>query len=175
MRRSRGDRLTRLRQRVRTAVEASFDDDQPPAEIAGSVAIGVFLTTLPTFGGNLLVMVALAARVAWINPVALFSSGIVINPLVKWGVYAVSVPIGVALLGPIDGGLSIDLSLSSNRPVLICLVVGSSIIAVLGSLLSYWLVCRMVVAYRRREIDVVEELADTVLTDGDEPTTDESK
>jgi len=175
MRRSRGARLIRLRQRVRTAVEASFDDDQPPAEIAGSVAIGVFLTTLPTFGGNLLVMVALAARVAWINPVALFSSGIVINPFVKWGVYAVSVPIGVALLGPIDGGLSIDLSLSGNRPVLIRLVVGSSIIAVLGSLLSYWLVRRMVVAHRRREIDVVEELADTVLTDGDEPTTDESK
>ena len=120
-------------------------------------------------------MVALAARVAWINPVALFSSGIVINPFVKWGVYAVSVPIGVALLGPIDGGLSIDLSLSGNRPVLIRLVVGSSIIAVLGSLLSYWLVRRMVVAYRRREIDVVEELADAVLTDGDEPTTDESK
>ena len=64
MRRSRGGRLTRLRQRVRTAVEASFDDDQPPAEIAGSVAIGVFLTTLPTFGGNLLVMIALAARIA---------------------------------------------------------------------------------------------------------------
>ena len=64
MRRSRGGRLTRLRQRVRTAVEASFDDDQPPAEIAGSVAIGVFLTTLPTLGGNLLVMAALAARVA---------------------------------------------------------------------------------------------------------------
>ena len=177
MRRSRGDRLTRLRQRVRTAVEASFDDDQPPAEIAGSVAIGVFLTTLPTLGGNLLVMAALAARIAWINPAALFSSGIVINPLVKWGVYAVSVPIGVALLGPIDGGLSIDLSLSGNRPVLIRLVVGSSIIAVLGSLLSYWLVRRMVVAHRRREIDVVEELADTMLTGGDEPTvsTDESK
>ena len=175
MRRSRGGRLTRLRQRVRTAVEASFDDDQPPEEIAGSFAIGVFLTTLPTFGGNLLVMVALAARVAWINPVALFSSGIVINPLVKWGVYAVSVPIGVALLGPIDGGLSIDLSLSGNRPVLIRLVVGSAIIAVLGSLLSYWLVRGMVVAYRRREIDVIEELADAVLTDGDEPTTDESK
>ena len=64
MRRSRGDRLTRLRQRVRTAVEASFDDDQPPAEIAGSVAIGVLLTTLPTLGGNLLVMAALAARIA---------------------------------------------------------------------------------------------------------------
>ena len=98
-----------------------------------------------------------------------------INPFVKWGVYAVSVPIGVALLGPIDGGLSIDLSLSGSRPVLILLVVGLSIISVLGSLLSYRLVRRMVVAYRRREIDVVEELADTVLTDGDEPTTDESK
>ena len=54
-------------------------------------------------------------------------------------------------------------------------MIGSSIIAVLGSLLSYWLVRRMVVAHRRREIDAVEELADTVLTDGDEPTTDESK
>ena len=62
--RPHGDRLTRLRQRVRTAVEAFSDDDQPPAEIADSVAIGVFLTTLPTFGGNLLVMVALAARIA---------------------------------------------------------------------------------------------------------------
>ncbi|MFC7042586.1 DUF2062 domain-containing protein [Halonotius sp. GCM10025705] len=170
MRRSRGGRLTRLRQRVRTAVEASFDDDQPPEEIAGSFAIGVFLTTLPTLGGNLLVMVALAARVAWINPVALFSSGIVVNPLVKWGVYAVSVPIGVALLGPIDGGLSVDLSLSGNRPLLVRVAVGSSIIAALAGLLSYGLVRQMVIAYRRREIDVVEELVDTVLTGDDEPT-----
>lgn len=91
--------------------------------------------------------------------------------------YAVSVPIGVALLGPIDGGLSIDLSVLGNQALLPQIMIGSSIIAVLGSLLSYWLVRRMVVAYRRREIDVVEELADTVLTDGDEPTvsTDESK
>ena len=167
MRRFRGGRLTRLRQRVRTAIEASFDDDQPPEEIAGSFAIGVFLTTLPTLGGNLVVMVLLASRVAWINTVALFSSGIVINPLVKWGIYAVSVPLGIYLLGPIDGGLAVELSLSGNRPLLVRLVVGSVLLALVAAAISYGFVRRMVVAYRRRHLTVVEEVADIVVREID--------
>jgi hypothetical protein len=166
MRRLR-DRLVRLRRRVETAIAASFDDEQSPAQIAGSFAIGVFLTTLPTLGGNILVMVALATRVGWINPVALFSSGLVINPPVKWGLYAISVPIGVALLGPIDGGLSVERSLSGNRPLVVRLLAGSTVVAISATLLSYVLVRRMVIAYRRREIDVVEELVDAVLVEGD--------
>jgi len=160
-------RFGRIRKRVRDAIEASFDHDQPPEQIAGSFAIGVFLTTLPTLGGNLVLMVILASRVAWINTVALFSSGIVINPLVKWGIYAVSVPLGIYLLGPIDGGLALELSLSGNRPLLVRLVVGSLLLAVVATVISYGLVRRMVVAYRRRHLTLIEEVADIVVSEID--------
>ena len=160
-------RLRRVRKRVRDAIEASFDDDQPPEQIAGSFAIGVFLTTLPTLGGNLVLMVILASRVAWINTVALFSSGIVINPLVKWGIYAVSIPLGISLLGPIDGGVALELSLSGNRPLLIRLVVGTALLAVVATAISYGLVRRMVVAYRRRHLTVIEGVADIVVNEID--------
>ncbi|TQQ79382.1 DUF2062 domain-containing protein [Halonotius roseus] len=160
-------RLRRVRNRVRDAIEASFDDDQSPEQIAGSFAIGVFLTTLPTLGGNLVLMVILASRVAWINTVALFSSGIVINPLVKWGIYALSVPLGIYLLGPIDGGIAVELSLSGNRPLLVRLVVGCVILAVVATAISYGLVRGMVVAYRRRNLTLVEEVADIVVREID--------
>jgi len=167
MRWPRSARLRRVRNRVRDAIEASFDADQPPAQIAASFAIGVFLTTLPTLGGNLLLMVILASRVAWINTVALFSSGVVVNPLVKWGIYAVSIPLGISLLGPIDGGVAVELSLSGNRPLLVRLVVGSVILAVVATAISYGLVRRMVVAYRRRHLTVIEEVADIVVREID--------
>ena len=167
MRWPRSARLRRVRNRVRDAIEASFDADQPPAQIAASFAIGVFLTTLPTLGGNLVVMVILASRVAWINTVALFSSGIIINPLVKWGIYAVSIPLGISLLGPIDGGVAVELSLSGNRPLLVRLVVGSVLLALLATVISYGLVRRMVVAYRRRHLTLVEEVADIVVREID--------
>lgn len=167
MRWPRSARLRRVRNRVRDAIEASFDADQPPAQIAASFAIGVFLTVLPTLGGNLVVMVILASRVAWINTVALFSSGIIINPLVKWGIYAVSIPLGIYLLGPIDGGVAVELSLSGNRPLLVRLVVGSVILAVVATTISYGLVRRMVVAYRRRHLTLVEEVADIVVREID--------
>ena len=160
-------RLRRVRNRVRETIEASFDDDQSPEQIAGSFAIGVFLTALPTLGGNLLLMVILASRVAWINTVALFSSGIVINPLVKWGIYAISIPLGIYLLGPIDGGIAVELSLSGNRPLLVRLVVGCVILAVVATAISYGLVRRMVVAYRRRNLTLVEEVADIVIREID--------
>ena len=167
MRWPRSARLRRVRNRVRDAIEASFDADQPPAQIAASFAIGVFLTTLPTLGGNLVVMVILASRVAWINTVALFSSGVVVNPLVKWGIYAVSIPLGISLLGPIDGGVAVELSLSGNRPLLVRLVVGSVLLALLATVISYGLVRRMVVAYRRRHLTLVEEVADIVVREID--------
>ena len=167
MRWPRSARLRRVRNRVRDAIEASFDADQPPAQIAASFAIGVFLTVLPTLGGNLVVMVILALRVAWINTVALFSSGIIINPLVKWGIYAVSIPLGIYLLGPIDGGVAVELSLSGNRPLLIRLVVGTALLAVVATAISYGLVRRMVVAYRRRHLTVIEEVADIVVNEID--------
>jgi len=167
MRWPRNARLGRIRNRLRDAIEASFDDEQPPEQIAGSFAIGVFLTTLPTLGTNIILMVILASRVAWINTVALFSSGVVINPLVKWGLYAVSVPLGIYLLGPIDGGLAVELSLSGNRPLLLRLVVGSALLAVVVAAISYGLVRQMVIAYRHRNLTVVEEVVDIVVTEID--------
>jgi len=166
--RLRRGRFRRLLRRVRAAVQASFDDDQTPERIAASFALGIFLSMLPTLGVGLLLMVVLAARSEGVNTVALFASGVVINPPVKVGIYAVSIPLGVALLGPIDGGVAVDLSLLSNRPLFVRLVLGSAILAVVGSALSYVAIRRMVVAYRERDLDVVEELVEVVIEELDE-------
>lgn len=161
-------RLRRLLARVRTALQESFADDQTPEQIAGSFAIGVFLTMLPTLGVALIPMVYLAYRVEWINKVALFASGIVINPPVKWGVYAASVPIGVLLLGPIEGGTVTAISLDAGSDLLIRLVVGNLILAVIATVISYVGIRRMVIAYREHELDVVEEVVDVVIEEIDE-------
>jgi hypothetical protein len=159
-----------LVQRVRTGLEESFSVAYSPRQIAGSFAIGVFITMLPTFGLGLIPVVLLAYRVAWINKVAIFASGIVINPPVKWGVYAASIPIGILLVGPIEGVELSEMSIESGGEVFLRLVVGNLLLAVIAAVVGYGLVYRMVVGYRQRETEVVEEVVETVLDEFDEST-----
>lgn len=168
-------RIGGLAQQVRTGLEESFSIAYSPRQIAGSFAIGVFITMLPTFGFGLIPMFLLAYRVAWINKVAIFASGIVINPPVKWGVYAASIPIGVLLVGPIEGLELSEMSVDSGSEVLLRLVVGNLVLAVIAAVIGYLAVHRMVVGYRHRETEVVEKVVETALdefdasTDTDDP------
>lgn len=130
-------RLPRYVERVRGALQVAVSEDHPPHLTAVSFAFGVFLTTLPNFGGSILVLAWIGHRVPWANKFA-FSSAIgVMNPVVKVGVYVVSFLVGVQLFGPVPGITSADVAIDAGAAVLLRLLVGNAILAIVLAVLGY--------------------------------------
>lgn len=144
--------------RVKSALETAFAEDHPPKDVAASFAIGVFITSLPTLGTGLLVFVALAALFERISKLALLASVVVLNPVVKWGVYAVSFWIGVRFLGPVPGATPADLSFSAGPEIVTRLLVGNVILSVIFTIAGYFLALRFIRSIRKRDIDLKDVL-----------------
>ena len=151
--------------RAKAAIQRSFVEEHTVRETAGSFSIGVFITMLPTLGIGLLAFVVLGWAFRRINHAALLASVVVFNPAVKWGVYAASFTLGVAILGPVPGVSPAEASLSAGPAIVTRLVVGNLILAVVAAVPSYVVCFRLVDAYRARELDVVEAVSDVVDTE----------
>lgn len=150
--------------RVREAVYDSLTDEYTPHEIAASFAVGTFITMLPTWGTGLLLFFVLVYLFDWINKVALFASVIVFNPVVKWGVYALSFALGFAILGPVEGvSLSDRPGFSDGWGIVIRLLVGNLILAVIATVAAYVAVYRIATAYHERELPVLEQTVEQVV------------
>lgn len=148
-----------IRERLRTA----FDEAHTPRQVAGSFAIGTFITMLPTLGTGLLLFVVLASVFDSISKIALFASVLVFNPLVKWGVYAASFALGVFVLGPVDGAAT-EISLTASPAIATRLLVGNLILAVVAVIPSYVIVYRLTVRYRASEVgEIIDDAAEEVL------------
>ncbi|WP_418280228.1 DUF2062 domain-containing protein [Halorubrum sp. DTA98] len=171
--------------RMKTELQRSFAEEYSSRETAGSFAIGVFITMLPTLGTGLILFVLLAWLFDRINKVALFASVVVFNPVVKWGVYAASFTLGVAILGPVPGASATEISLSAGPEIVARLLVGNLILAVVAAVPGYVVCFRLVEAFKGREVNLVEAIQevvdseDAVLGDGGKPvetgeTTDET-
>ncbi len=160
-------RLGEYRERVLEEVRAAFDGTDSPRTVASSFALGVFITMLPTLGVGVLVFVVLSYLFAWINKVALFASVVVLNPVVKWGVYAGSIAIGVFLLGPVEGVAAGEVGADAGGDLLLRLLVGNLILAAAATVVGYVAIHRMLVAYRERQLERLEPLVDGVLEDVD--------
>ena len=161
------ERLRRVLDRVRDELHASLRQDSTPRAVAGSFATGTFITMLPTLGVGLLVFVVIAKLVGWVNRIALLASVLVFNPVVKWGVYAASMALGIVLLGPVEGVGPTDASLDAGSDILLRLLVGNLILAVLVTIPAYVIVYRLAVRYRASEVGEIvdgalEEIAETV-------------
>lgn len=142
--------------RVRRELRESFLEEYSSHQIAGSFALGAFITMLPTWGVGVLVFFVLAYLFAWVNKIALFASVVVFNPVVKWGVYAASLTLGFLLLGavePID-----DASPRTAQGLVVRLLVGNLILAVIATVASYGIVYWLVTRYRARADDIVESV-----------------
>lgn len=151
-------RVGRYTQRVREEIISSFTSEHTSHQIAGSFALGTFITMLPTLGVGLLLFVVLVYLFDWINKIALFASVLVFNPIVKWGVYLSSFSLGILLLGPVEGvGIGEVPSLDDGNDIVIRLLVGNLILAVIATVAAYFAVYRLVEAYDRHELPVVEE------------------
>lgn len=144
------DRLRSLRDDLRTEFETALAGRHTPRQVAGSFALGVFITSLPTFGTGVLMFLVIIYLFARVSKLALFASVLVLNPVVKWGVYGASFWLGSAILGPIEGVTRSDLSLSAGPEIVARLLVGNLILAVVFTLVGYVLAYRLTAAYRRR-------------------------
>jgi uncharacterized protein (DUF2062 family) len=76
----------------------------------------------------------------------------VLNPVVKWGVYAASYSLGRFILGPAPGVSfsTADISLSAGPDMLVRLWLGNLILATVFSIIGYALALRIVNEFRRR-------------------------
>lgn len=148
------DRLHSLRNDLRSELEHALAGRHTPRQVAGSFALGVFITSLPTFGIGVLVFFVIIWLFASVSKLALFASVLVLNPAVKWGVYGASFWLGSILLGPVGGVTRSDLSLSAGPDIIVRLLVGNLILAVVFTVVGYVVAYRLTAAYRRRNGDV---------------------
>lgn len=120
-----------------------------------SFSVGVFLTALPTLGTGFLAFLVLAYLFRQLSKVALFASVLILNPPVKWGVYATSFWLGNQILGPVPGLSFSGVSVSMGSDVLVRLWTGNIILAVVFAVIGYVLAFRLISEYRRRQTDAV--------------------
>jgi len=157
-------RIATVLGRVRAELYKSLTEDSTPKQVAASFAIGTFITMMPTLGTGVLLFFVLIYVFDWMNKIALFASVIVFNPVVKWGVYALSFALGFLLLGPVDGfGIGDTPALSDGSEIVIRLLVGNTILAVIATVVAYIVAYRATVAYKARELPVLEETVDQLV------------
>jgi uncharacterized protein (DUF2062 family) len=144
--------------RTKEMLWEAFTEDHSTEEVAGSFSVGVFITMLPTLGTGFVAFLALGAFVDRLNKIALVASAVVFNPVVKWGVYALSLSLGFFLLGPVEGVSVTAVSLTAAPEVVLRLVVGNVILAVLAAIPSYFIAHRVVDRYRHNEAGLREAL-----------------
>ncbi|MGM0604462.1 MAG: DUF2062 domain-containing protein [Halobacteriota archaeon] len=155
------ERLRAYRIRVRSALEAAFDELHTPHQIGASFGIGIFITALPTLGTGLVLFVVLAYLCKWVNKIALFSSVVVLNPIVKPLVYLASYRLGAVIFDPAPVVLFDVVVLDTAVNVTRQLLVGNLIIAGILSVLGYLLVRRLTIEYRTRNLHLLDSGIDT--------------
>jgi uncharacterized protein (DUF2062 family) len=121
---------------VQSQLRAAVTTGRSPHHVSTSFALGLFLIALPNFGVSLLLVAAIGYSVSWADSRALTAAAMILNPVVKGGVYVASFLVGSALLGPVPGGFS-GLSLEMSRHVLARLLVGNLLLAAIFAILGY--------------------------------------
>jgi uncharacterized protein (DUF2062 family) len=143
-------RVSRVRERARDRLFDAFLEEYTPREVAFSFSLGVFITALPSLGTGVLAFFVLAFLFDRLSKIALFASVVVLNPVVKWGVYGASYSLGRLLLGPVPGASFETVSPSMGVDVLARLWVGNLILATLFAVVAYAAGLRIVLAFRSR-------------------------
>lgn len=162
--------------RVRRAVRASLTEDYTPHQVASSFAIGTFICMLPTLGVGLAVFFVLSFVFRWMNKLALFASAAIFNPIVKTGVWVISLAIGFIVLGSVEGFAIGDVpTLQDGSAIVIRLVFGSFVLAVPTAILAYVGMYRVVVLYERHQLPILEGAVGGVVEEIDHHDTDQEE
>lgn len=163
----------RVRQRIRSdlgqvkrLLRRAFSGGHTDEEVARSFSLGMFIAMLPTLGIGLVSFVLLAAVFDRLSKLALVASAVVLNPIVKWGVYALSFTLGTLLLGPVEGVSVASPSLSAAPPIAVRLLVGNLILAVVVAIPSYFLALWFVGRFGGTAGKLIDEVYDHIGQDG---------
>ena len=138
-------RYRRIKRRLGVELERALAEKHSPREVAGSFSLGTFITMLPTLGTGLILFVIIVAITDRVSKIALFASVVVFNPVVKWGVYALSFSIGVALLGPVDGVSTSEVSMTAGPEIVLRLLVGNLLLAIIAMVVGYFVAYRVAI------------------------------
>lgn len=141
-------RFGRYVDRIREKLYDALTEERTPFEVAGSFALGTFITMLPTLGLGLALFVLIDYLSERVSRIALFASVLVFNPAVKWGVYIASFTLGVFFLGPVEGVTMSDVSLSAGPEIVVRLLLGNVLLAIVATAISYVVVYRIAVRYQ---------------------------
>ena len=144
--------------KVHAELRRAFAEQHTPHEVAGSFAIGVFVTTLPTGGLGLGLFWLLTRLSARISSIAIFSSVLLINPLVKAPMYVAAFWIGSLVLG--RSPTSLEVSPEGAVSVALMTVSGFVVFAIGVAIVGYAIVYTMTRAYQARKLHIVDELVD---------------
>ena len=147
-------RARRILAKTRREIHDALQETHTPRQVAASFALGVFITSLPTLGTGVLLFFVIAYLFDDVSRIALFASVIVLNPVVKWGVYGASFWLGTQILGPVSGISVTEISLSAGPQIVRRLLVGNLLLAVAFTAIAYVLGYRLTVEYRRRAGEV---------------------
>lgn len=147
-------RARRILAKTRREIHDALQETHTPRQVAASFALGIFITALPTVGTGVLMFFVIAYLFDNVSRIALFASVIVLNPVVKWGVYGASFWLGAEILGPVSGVSVTEISLSAGPQIVRRLLVGNLLLAVVFTVIAYFLGYRLTVEYRRRAGEV---------------------
>lgn len=118
---------------------------------------------MPTLGTGLILFGIIAYFFTRVSKLALLASVIVLNPVVKWGVYAASFWLGTLIMGPVPGVTLADVSFSAGPEIVLRLLVGNTIIAIVFAAVGYFAALRLVRTFRRHDIDVADLAPDAIV------------
>lgn len=147
-------RARRILAKTRREIHDALQETHTPRQVAASFALGIFITALPTLGTGVLLFFLITYLFDNVSRIALFASVIVLNPVVKWGVYGASFWLGAEILGPVSGISVTEISLSAGPQIVRRLLVGNLLLAVVFTAIAYFLGYRLTVEYRRRAGEV---------------------
>ena len=153
-------RLVTYRAAIAERLEAAFSDDHPPKDVALTFGFGTFLAALPNFGLALVIFALLGRYADRVSNLALVAVLVVLNPPVKWAIYAAGFWLGSRLLGPVPGGLAAALSPSTGPEVFLRLVVGTAIVAAGCAVAGYLAARRFIRELDRRELTLGDGLVE---------------
>lgn len=144
--------FSKYKNRLLEELHRSFQEEHTPHETAASFSFGMFICSLPTLGTGLILFGVLSKFIKRINKIALFSTVLVLNPLIKPLFYVTSINLGAIIL---TGGLEFTIN---PEKLLIYLIIGNTIIAFLTGLISYIIVYRMMKRYQKPVDEIVKDL-----------------
>lgn len=140
--------------KVKKELKKAFDEEHSSHQVAYSFAIGIFITSLPTLGTGFILFALLAKFFKGISSIALLSSVIVMNPIVKPFVYVSSIVLGTRIL---SAG-----SFPFSESVIMALITGNIILGIAFAVPSYFIMLYAVNVYRSKDIAVVEKTEEVI-------------